>query len=204
MKQLSILLLFLMGLSLTELNAQYLTQDTENNKPNWKERLYYGGNFGLAFGSTTYIEISPTVGYRVTNKFGAGVGLSYLYYRQIIQYQLSSGQWDEWEYKSKTYGGKIFTDYVIYNQNAENALINIGSIIAHAEIEELNVNAYSYDIYGNMQDFGRTWITSALVGGGIRQPIGKRSYATLLILYNLTEEAFTPYSNPVIRIGFTF
>lgn len=204
MKYLIILLMILFGINSYELNAQYLTETNEEDKPNWTKRLYYGGNFGLAIGSTTYIEFSPTVGYRLTNRVGAGVGLSYLYYRERIQYQLSSGQWDTWEYKSQTYGGKIFTDYVIYNQKSENAILNIGSIIAHAEIERLNVNSYSYDIYGNMHDNGRTWITSALVGGGLRQPIGEKSYATILILYNLTEEIYTPYSNPVIRVGFTF
>jgi hypothetical protein len=40
------------------------------------------------------------------------------------------------------------------------------------------------------------------VGGGIKQEIGVNSFLTLMLLYNLNETVNSPYSNPVIRVGF--
>ncbi len=188
--------------------AQYLTEDnaTEkiHKKPAWKSRVFYGGNFGLALGNVTYIEIAPNIGYKFTERFDAGLGISYLYYKESIQYQVNSGNIQTWEYKSKTYGANVFADYMLFDNLEETLKLNIGSIIAHTEFERLNVNAYSYDAAGNMINDGRTWINSFLVGGGIRQKLNERATVSLLVLYNLTEEAFTPYSNPVFKINFSF
>ena len=199
---------FLFLLISISVNAQYLTEDKPagnlNNNANWKSKIFFGGNFGLSLGTVTYIEIAPTIGYKLTERFDAGFGISYLYYKETIQYQNNAGNIKSWEYKSQTYGGKLFADYVLLDHLEEMLHINISSLIAHSEFERLNVNAYTYDNFGNTIDNGRTWITSVLVGGGIKQNLGKHSAISLLVLYNLTEEVFTPYSNPVFKINFTF
>jgi len=43
-----------------------------------------------------------------------------------------------------------------------------------------------------------------MVGGGYRQRLGERSSVTITALWNLNQTANTPYSNPVIRLGFNF
>ena len=43
----------------------------------FKERLYFGGNIGLGFGTTTYINLSPLVGCKITKQFSAGGGIVY-------------------------------------------------------------------------------------------------------------------------------
>jgi hypothetical protein len=41
-----------------------------------------------------------------------------------------------------------------------------------------------------------------LVGGGYFQRIdGSNSGIFVMLLYNLTESLYTPYSNPIVRIG---
>jgi hypothetical protein len=42
------------------------------------------------------------------------------------------------------------------------------------------------------------------VGGGVYQPIGRRSGFLIMVLWNLNETASSPYSNPIFRIGFNF
>ena len=53
----------------------------EQDKPSFKDRLFFGGGFGLTVGSVTHVDISPMVGYRITDRFSAGIGLSYQYYK---------------------------------------------------------------------------------------------------------------------------
>ncbi len=49
----------------------------ETRKKSFTEKLFFTGNLGLSFGNSTNILISPGLGYRVSNKLGAGVGYSY-------------------------------------------------------------------------------------------------------------------------------
>ena len=51
-------------------------------------------------------------------------------------------------------------------------------------------------------DYVRDNITSLMVGGGYAQPIGSNAALTLMILWNLTEEQYSPYQNPIFRLGF--
>ena len=37
-------------------------------KDNFQNRIFYGGNLGLQFGTVTMIDISPMVGYKLTEK----------------------------------------------------------------------------------------------------------------------------------------
>jgi len=50
-----------------------------DERSDWQERIFMGGNLGLQFGTQTYVNISPTMGYRITNALSAGVGVSYIY-----------------------------------------------------------------------------------------------------------------------------
>ena len=46
------------------------------------DRLYFGGNVGAWFGSTTYINVQPLGGCKVTKKFSLGGGFTYNYFSQ--------------------------------------------------------------------------------------------------------------------------
>lgn len=153
-------------------------------------RLFFGGNLGLQFGSMTLIDVSPLIGYRLTEDVDLGVSLTYKYYKVKDYFQYGNSTFD---FEANILGGGIFGRYHI----TEN-------IFAHAEIEYLNFNQDNYYIYNNgiIKENENIGITSVFVGGGIKQEIGLNSFLTLMLLYNLNETVNSPYSNPVIRVGF--
>ena len=78
MKQFNTFLLLIL-LSAFQINAQTLTESDEPTKKPKKDfdildKLVLGGSFGAAFGDITFIDISPTVGYLVSDNFLLGIG----------------------------------------------------------------------------------------------------------------------------------
>ena len=120
------------------------------------------------------------VGYRVTDRFSAGVSATYIYY--------SVDDPGYYEYDSHVYGGSIFSRY-LFTEN----------IFAHAELELLNMEIYDFYNYQ-----GRQTIPSLLLGAGYRMPMGSRSSMSFLILFDVIEDRYSPYVNPIIEIGFGF
>ncbi len=147
----------------------------------WSERFFFGGNLGLQFGNLTYVDISPLVGYKITEKVHTGIGVTYIYYR----YKDVFGQ-----FETSIYGGRVFGRYY-----------PLENLFAHAEYEALNLEVPSSPSGGGYSDLVRTYINSVLVGGGYAQPIGQNAAITLMVLFNLTEEQYSPYQNPILRLG---
>lgn len=139
-----------------------------------KDRIFFGGNFGLQFGTQTVVDINPIVGYRINNRLSAGVGAKYLYYKYKDRL---------YSYETNIYGGSIFGRYAVTE-----------SLFAYSEYEMINLSVF--DPYERRVDVG-----SLFVGGGYSQPIGGRSSLYLMLLYNLNESTYSPYQNPIIRMG---
>ena len=150
-------------------------------KSDFKSHLFFGGGFGLQFGSVTLIELSPLVGYKVTPKLGIGLSPTYKYYSYKNAYYSSS------RLENNVYGGSIFARYMIFE-----------NIFAHAEYESLfyNIKVPGYPI--DMRQYN-----SFLVGGGYRQQISANAAMNLMVLWNLNDTPDSPYTNPIIRIGVT-
>lgn len=182
MKHLPKILLFFLTFIIyaSAAHAQDSTMIRKNPlKPRFIDRIYTGGNLGVQFGRETFVEVSPIVGYRFTDKFSAGIGFSYKYYRyRDTQFELESNV-----YGGKVFGRYFFTDY----------------LFGYAEFEHLNLDAF--DFYPNKR---RVDVESLLAGGGYFQRFSENSNSGLfaMILYNFTESAYTPYSNPIVRVGF--
>lgn len=149
------------------------------------DRLYIGGNLGLLFGSTTLIELSPQVGYRLTDRFIPGIGITYIYQNYHDKYV---------HYENSVYGGSVFSKYFITDK-----------LFGHVEYEMLNVE-YLATGQNLAPMVDRKWISSFYIGGGYSQPIGQRGFAQVMILFELIQDPWYPYyrSNPIIRIGFGF
>ena len=169
------------------------SQQAEMRQPpqeqgNFWDKIYIGGNFGLQFGSTTVVNLSPQVGYRVTEKFVPGIGVTYLYYNYRFT-NTNTGK--TYSYVTNVYGGSLFGKYFFTD-----------NIFAHAEYEELNIEVN--DIYLNK--YSRIWVPSLFVGGGYNQPLGQRGFIQLLVLFEVLQDRNSPYyrNNPVVRIGFGF
>ncbi len=146
-------------------------------KQNFWDKVYVGGNVGFQFGTVTFAEISPLVGYQFTEKITAGIGVTYQYYRYKDRF---------YELKTNVYGARVFGRYFFTS-----------FLFAHAEYEYLNLEAF--DFYPQRR---RVDVESVLVGGGYFQRFGEgNSGIFAMLLYNLTESAYTPYTNPIFRIG---
>jgi hypothetical protein len=176
------IILFFIILAIAYLNsykakAQYF--ENPKQKQSIRDKLFFGGGIGLQFGSITQIEVSPVIGYKVSERFQPGISLTYSYYKNNyysppIDYS--------------TFGGSLFARFFIFE-----------GLFAQGEAEALNVEDFTY--YPETQ---RVWIGNYLIGGGYFQKLGNRGGMYILVLWNLNETVLTPYSNPVIRLGFTF
>lgn len=166
------------------------TIKTPPKKPHHNDilsRMDFGGYIGAQFGTVTLVEIAPLASYRVTEKFHVGLGLTYQFYS--IDYTGAP------DYKTNSYGGSIFSRYFIWRD-----------LFAHVEYAPLYVTFYDYyfDNNGNYinRQSGGIWVNDVMLGGGYRQWIGEKAFMSIMILWNINETYYSPYSNPIIRIGF--
>jgi len=90
------------------------------------------------------------------------------------------------KYNSHVYGGGVFARYKF-----------LKFLMAHIEYAGLSNQWYDYN--GESQ---RHWVNSLYVGGGLYQSLGGRGFATITVLYDVFEDEYSPYNNPLIRIGF--
>jgi len=212
-KQLLLLsLLSLMFLAVTPSTAQDSANIFHPTKPpipkdNFWRRMSVGGNIGFQFGTITGIMISPEVRIRTFDQLYVGVGFTYQYFLYRDYY------WDNLnkeflDFSSNVFGGRIYLRYYLRSLFSGWA----GNIFAHAEYEYMAYleqyhpdpyNGYIYDPYNNRLSPGQSTISynSVLIGAGYSQPIGGRVFMDLLLLFNLNDTYYSPYSNPVFRIG---
>ncbi len=172
------LLLFFLSFALIQ-TSSFAQREIYSDSVAFKERLYYGGNFGMQFGTVTLLDFSPLVGVMITPKFSSGVGITYQYFndRRFIGGKTSS------------YGGRLFSRYNIFP-----------NIFLHAEYETIN-----FDNYNRLSErFERIWSNALFLGGGYFAPFGSRGGANFTFLYNVLHDNLrSPYGEPyVIRVGF--
>jgi hypothetical protein len=161
----------------------------------FKERLFFGGDLGLTFGTATYINIAPIVGYRITNRLSAGLGPIYIF-ESYRYYGL----------RTSTYGGKGFISFTVIKDLGQYINIGLGNIILHCENEFLNIEKLGWDDTRNKiySENERLWIDNLLIGGGLNQPFGENSGVNIYILWDVTQNKYSSHSNPIIRFGFYF
>ena len=163
------------------------------------DRLFFGGGFGLTAGDYTDIELSPIVGYYITPRWAAGIGVVYEYYNNKYHWYNTTTQTYE-RVETHIWGGRLFTNYVIVNN--VNDWIPLGlnfRIFTHAEYEALSYEKQ----FLSYKASGRELQNNFLVGGGFRFPVGERSSMNLTILWNLNSTLNDIYgSGPIIRFGF--
>src|SRR3972149_6393380 len=50
-------------------------------KPFWSwDKVYGGGGIGLQFGTITFVNVAPDIGYKITERYSAGIGIRYIYF----------------------------------------------------------------------------------------------------------------------------
>lgn len=174
--------------------------------PQVQNRFILEGGLGMQFGSITFVEISPAVGYKLTKNFVPGIGLTWQY-SEYRDYFLNTQTNETVSRKNNIYGIRAFARYFI---PAFTEVLN-GNLFLHAEYEyltferdfRLDATGAFMDPYGYPYSKGkeRLNVPGILIGGGLSQRFGGRVFANILFLYNLNQTKETPYSNPVIRFG---
>lgn len=150
------------------------TPPTKAKPPFWSwDKVYAGGGLGLQFGTFTLINIAPDFGYKITEKFSAGIGIRYIY--------IGDNSYNP-PYKLNIYGASVFSRYLLTS-----------FLFAHAEYEVLN-GPWNYN------SDKRSFLTNVWVGGGLRQHAGNASM-NIMALWNLNQTPNNPFPNPQIRIG---
>jgi len=150
---------------------------SKQSKP-FKEKIYYGGNIGLSFGSVTMIGIYPLIGYKIIPNLSVGVKVAYEY---IQDKRYSS------TYTTSNYGGSVFMRYRI-----------IKPIYVHAEYAMLN-----YQLYNELGESKREWVPFLLVGAGFSQSVGRNLWLNAQILFDVLQNSNSPYNNwePFYSVG---
>jgi len=186
------LIILLLGFGLMQNLYAQENEDTNREREtqrqgigeNFWERVYFGGNFWMQFGNVTYIDVSPMVGYRFTDKFSAGPGIVYQYYKDK---RFSPA------YETNTYGGRLFARHTVFQQ-----------FFVQAQYESLSTEVPNY-VSQVEYYLVREWVQGAFIGGGIAQPLGRKGAIIISGMYNfLYDEYRSPYPSAwVFNVGFT-
>ncbi|MFW5777582.1 MAG: hypothetical protein ACOCW7_00285 [Bacteroidota bacterium] len=153
-----------------------------------KERIIFGGYLGLQIGNlVTSVNVSPTIGYLITNRLTAGLGGTYQYYRDR-----GWGSSVDFSTSTHIYGGSAYARYLIFRQ-----------FFTHVEFEALNLDSQMgfSPATGAPSNNERYWEYNYFAGGGYRAPLGPKVFLNLMVLYNFNTSSVVYYQNPVFRFG---
>jgi len=164
--------------------------------PNRKGKLFLVPELWLTFGTRTYIEIAPLVGYHVSDRLSVGIGPHYIY-----QSQKSTPQYPS-SFQAHVFGGKGFARYALITNAASLLPIKLfNELFGHIEYEVLSLEKDHYYSTTGPED-ERIIYQGFLVGGGFSQRVGMFNSISFMVLWNLNESSLSPYTNPVLRVGF--
>jgi hypothetical protein len=165
-------------------------QSARDEAPPLKERLFFGGSFGLQIGTYTDIEVSPVIGLWLLPRLAMAVGPDYRFYKDP-------------DYSTDIYGGSAYMQFVVIQDI--NSVIPLGvhaGIFLHAENELLSLQTSFWKDPPYKSD--RFYLNTLLTGFGISQPVGRRSSLDMMFLWALNVSQYNLYSNPEIRVSFIF
>ena len=157
----------------------YTYQDIKE-KSNFTDNFFFGGGFGLQFGSVTSVNINPEFGYKLTEKIDIGTGLYYIYVKNNF-----------YHFTDYVYGGKLFSRFYV-----------TPNFFLTGEYEMYNIA--DYDLYTGQYTGQRIFIDGLPLGIGWRQQLGERFAILTSLMYNIIKKEKTPYSNPIFRISFIY
>lgn len=142
------------------------------------DKLYFGGNIGLQFGTrATVLQFSPLVGYIISKRFSAGGIIHYMYLKGRNTQGFS------------VYGLAPFARFMITND-----------FFAIGEVALLNLPPRNQTFFGE-----RTWVTLPMLGVGYFFRLGTKSGFIISLMYNFNYLNPNSILGPfVYRTGFVF
>lgn len=184
--------LMLMSLSVDAQSRRKKSSDKEK----FTEKLWYGGGFGLGIGGSTFnLDLSPMVGYKITDKFSAGIRIPFDY--SFAKLSASDGR--VITYNNLDFGIGGFTRHKI-----------AFGLFAHAEVNKLWLeqpvtqgNSFLIDPDNPnrllLEDVQREEFNI-----GLGYSSGNRIGYEVSLLYNVLEDS-NSLNNPwSIRVGFNY
>lgn len=155
-------------------------------------KLFLIPEFWLSFGSSTYIEVAPMLGYHVSDRLIVGLGPHYIYQ------SVKATPYNPYSYTTHIFGLKGFARFALITHAEEFLPIKLfNELFVHVEYEGMSIeNDY------NVPDSNRNIYNLFLVGAGFNQRLGMYNSASFMVLWDINETSRSPYSNPIFRIGF--
>jgi len=184
------MIVLLACMCLAQLSAQYIPEEDPYDR---KGKFFLIPEFWLSFGSSTYIDVAPMLGYHLTDRLVLGAGPHYIF--------------QSWKsvpgipgYQTHVFGLKGFARFALITGAEQFLPIDLFSdLFVHMEYEGMSLENGAYR---SMGDEPRYLSHVILVGGGFNQRVGPRSSVSFMVLWNLNESYASPYTNPVFRVGF--
>lgn len=183
--------IFIISLVLLSSFSVVSAQRRREEPPPLRERLFFGGNVGLSFGTVTDVQVAPIIGLWILPRVAVAAGPNFRFYKDPYD-------------KTDIYGIKTYGQFVLVQDI--NNLIPLGvhtGIFAHMEYEWLNLETSFWQSIPTFMET-RFNIHTLLAGGGISQQLGPRSSINFTVLWALNDPGFGVYSNPEIRLSFNF
>lgn len=157
----------------------------------WKN-FYFGGDFGLSVGGKQiFVNVSPLIGFKLSDKFSIGGGSIFQYLRtQVILIDPTQGVNIKQTAQTLIYGGRGFTRLFLHKK-----------FFAQGDFELINVQLPTTD--GSKI---RNWVPGAWAGAGYNFDIGRGMGLNLILSYNfLYKDGKSPYTSPLdVRVGIQF
>ncbi len=131
-------------------------------------RMIYGGTISAGGGNGAFvIGVSPMIGYRITEKFAAGVGFGYQYAKvnDFFEIEDNNGIVNYYDFKATMLSGSVWARYLI-----------LPKLFVHAAYEHNFLSFQNYRFArngsGNIEGYKERYdAPSALVGIGYRMPV---------------------------------
>lgn len=170
----------------------------EKPKPEWKQKLRYGGNLWLGFFGAFYVDVSPMLGYELNDKGTvAGIGATFIYQGTFNRNSATNTS-------NVTFGPKVFVRQQVFKR-----------FYAHAEYEF--IRAYANQFYSFNEITGdpnkKVWGNSPLIGAGFYQGGDGSRGSFITLMYNLgypnrgyiSPQSLLGSQTPItLRYGFLF
>jgi len=192
-----IIMVIILLFSSSKLSAQLKVKEEKR----FVDKLFFGGSIGMVFGTVTRVDILPEVGIWVIPQWSIGIGGRYTFRKERFSILGDSSN----PYKAHIWGLSGFTQIVPIPDLDEAFNIGIkGGIVFHGEWEGLYMDKGL--INSSLTNAtGKGWVHMFLAGVGYRVPVGERAAINILVLWDLTNNAYTPYTtNPLIRLSINF
>lgn len=176
-------------------------QAKEKENKTFSDKFFFGGSVGMVFGTVTRIDILPEAGYWIIPQWALGLGGRYSYRKE--RFNIIGG--DTNPYKSHIWGLSGFTQILPIPDLDKAFHIGIhGGVVFQGEWEGLYLDKGTLDPLATNPK-GKGWVHMFLAGVGYRVPVGERAALNILVLWDLTNNKYTPYtSNPLLRVNINF